>query len=467
MKHILLFGVLLSCALTSPAQITFQETYGTTTAFDYSLSSVPVSTGGYISMGNSDSGAIGAIDYMLLRTDDYGVEQWRRFYGTTAPEIATGIVETNDGGFAFCGGWHGLGNDSATLIKTDANGNIQWQRVFRPLPGRSMCQDLVELSDGSIVVAGFGGVNAVLDGFVIKFTSTGNLVWQKTYGGSANDEFIAIAEVNGSGFVMTGRTDSYGSGPSNFWLVRIDPSGDTLWTRAYGTGFDEESYDVVTTQDGGFAICGYQNMPAGDAMLVKADAAGALQWTKYFDGGSGGWDFSRSLVETWDGGFAIAGRAEITANYNHMWLIRTDATGTFMWSRLYPRDYFSNGEDIYQTADLGFLITGYTGNASGDPGSLYLVKTESAGYVGITESSAAHSDFLLITDPSAQQLTFRFDEAVRGREIRITGMDGKEVLFIKEDELSVSVSTSGWAAGVYVATVVSGTDYSTRKFVLY
>lgn len=456
---------LLVCACTCSlgAQITFQETYGTSLGFEYSLSSVQVSSCGYISMGNSDSGAFGGLDYMLLRTDDYGVEQWRRYYGTTAPEIATGIIETNDGGFAFCGGWHGLGNDSATLIKTDAGGNIQWQRTFLPLPGRAICQDLVQTSDGGYVVAGFCGTNA-LQGFVVRFSTAGNMVWQKTYGGTAHEEFIAIAEVNGNGFVMTGRSDV--TGPSDFWLVRIDPSGDTLWTRTYGTGFDEESYDVVTTQDGGFAICGYENMPGGDAMLVKADGTGALQWTKYFDGGSSGWDFSRSLVETWDGGFAIAGRAESSGNYNHMWLIRTDATGTFMWQRIYPRDFFSNGEDLYQTSDLGFLITGYTGNASGDPGNLYLVKTESAGYVGITESAAAHADFVLSTDASAQMLTLRFDSAARGREIRITNMEGKEMLYIREDEMTLEISTAGWASGVYVATVIAGQGVSTRKFVV-
>lgn len=462
-----LFALLLcASALTLDAQITFQRTYGGMSSFDYSLSSVPVSTGGYVSAGTSDTGVIGGLDYMLLRTDDFGVEQWRRYYGTADWEIATGIIETNDGGFAICGGWNGLGTDSATLMKTDANGNVQWQQVFLVQPGRALCQDLVELSDGSIIVVGFCGTNAALDGFATKFSSNGTVLWQKTYGGTAGDELLAIAEVSGTGFVLAGKTDSYGNGMSDFWVVRIDPSGDTLWTRTIGTNLDEEGYDVVTTQDGGYAVYGNENFITGDAMLVKLNAAGAPQWTQLFDGGAGRTDLGHSLVETWDGGFALAGRKENPINYNHVWLIRTDASGTFMWDRIFPRDLFSNGEDLVQTADLGFLITGYTGNQSGDPGNLYLIKTESSGYVGVNELATTAFDFILSTNSATATLTLRFDEAVSAREIRITNMEGKEILFLREEELLVEISTLGWARGVYVANVVSGTAAASRKFVV-
>jgi hypothetical protein len=458
---------LLACATACvlSAQITFQESYGGGAYFEYALSAVPVSSGGYVCLAHTDSGAIGGLDYMLIRTDANGIEQWRRFYGTSDWEIGTGIIETNDGGFAICGGWNGIGTDSATLIKTDANGNVQWQNVFMPQAGRSMSQDLVELSDGSIVVTGFSGPNATLDGFVCKFSSTGNLQWQKIYGGASLDEMISIAEVNGTGFVMTGRTDSYGAGQSDYWIVRIDGSGDTLWTRAIGTAQDEESFDVVTTQDGGFAVYGNQNYNTGDGILMKLDGAGGLLWTRYFDGGSGGWDLGRSLTETFDGGFALAGRSESPNNYNHMWLVRTDASGMFMWQRTYPRDLFSNGEDICRTADGGFLITGYTGNQSGDPGNAYMVKTESAGWVGVNELAATF-DFILSTDAATATLTLRFDEAVSAREIRIMNMEGKEILFLREEELLVEISTWGWARGVYVANVVSGRAAGSRKFVV-
>lgn len=303
-------------------------------------------------------------------------------------------------------------------------------------------------------------------GAATKFSSNGTVLWQKTYGGTAGDELLAIAEVNGTGFVLAGKTDSYGNGMSDFWVVRIDPSGDTLWTRTIGTNLDEEGYDVVTTQDGGFAVYGNENFITGDAMLVKLNAAGAPQWTQLFDGGAGRTDLGHSLVETWDGGFALAGRKENPINYNHVWLIRTDATGALIWDRIFPRDLFSNGEDLVQTADLGFLITGYTGNQSGDPGNLYMIKTESAGYVGVHELATTAFDFVLGTNSATATLTLRFDEAVSGREIRITNMEGKEILFLREEELLVEISTSGWARGVYVANVVSGTAVASRKFVV-
>lgn len=431
------------------AQITFQEWYGASNGFDYSLSATAVSAGGYIVAVNTDSTPSASMDMMLLRTDANGNETWRRYFGTSGWDISTGVIETNDGGFALCGAWNGLGSDSAVVIKTDANGNQQWQSVFLPTPGRAVAQDLLQLSDGSIIVCGFTGASSTPDGFITKFNSSGIVVWQKVHGSPSMDEFLALEEVSGNGFILGGRTDSY-SASADFWLVRTDANGDTLWTRGLGTAVTEYAYDVTCTQDGGFAIFGEEYMSGGDALLIKTNSSGVQQWLQTYDGG--GWEFGRSLVETWDGGFALAGRKENPANSNHMWLIRADVNGTYLWDRTYPSSYMSEGADLHITSDGGFLIAGYDNSLSGDPGQAYLVKTESAGYVSVAESIVS-VDFVFAQDVSNQTITITFGSAVPGRRVRIVDAEGRLVCDEIAYENVFTLSTSSLSRGVYVYSV--------------
>lgn len=440
-------------SLSIYSQITFQKSYGTLTGVEYSLCAVPVSTGGYVVALNSDS-ITGSMDMALLRTDANGNELWRQYYGSSGWDIGTDVIETNDGGFALCGGWNGLGSDSATLIKTDANGNLQWQQTFLPQPGRAVAQDLIQLSDGSIIVCGFTGASTTPNGFIVKFSSAGTQQWQKVYGGSSNDEFMAIEDVNGNGFVLAGRTSGATTG-RDLWLVGTDANGDTLWTRAFGTGIDEDGYDVVCTQDGGFAIVGEEYVSGGDVLLVKTNSTGAQQWIQSYDGG--GWEMGRSLVETWDGGFALAGRKESPSNNNHMWLIRTDAGGVFMWDRTYPMMYMSDGYNIEYCSDGGFLIAGSWSNTSGDWGQAYVVKTENAGWVSVEENLSSAPDFLFAQDVNSQTITFTFAIALSGRRVRIVDAEGRLVCDEAADENVFTVSTSALSAGVYVYSTYSAT----------
>lgn len=450
--------------LTLSAQITFQKWYGTNVDMEYSLSGVPVSSGGYAIAMNTDSSPTTMMDIVLLRTDANGNELWRKYFGSSGWDIATGVIETSDGGFALCGSWNGFGSDSAVVIKTDANGNQQWQYVFLPSPGRAVAQDLIQLSDGSIIVCGFTGQSASPDGFITKFTSAGSLVWQKIHGGASKDEYLALEEVNGTGFILAGQTESY-SPSRDFWVVRTDANGDTLWTRNPGTSVQEEAYDVVCTQDGGFAIFGYEYISGGDAILVKLNASGAQQWLQNYDGG--GWESGYSLVETWDGGFALAGRKENPANNSHMWLIRTDNLGAFLWDRTYPSAYLSDGYDIHATSDGGFLIVGADLNMSGDPGQAYVVKTENAGWVSVAENTSVN-EIIFAQNFSDQTITFSFMDAIPGRRVRVVNAEGKLVFDGEANDQSLIISTAEFATGVYVYSVYANNQLLTAgKFVRY
>lgn len=459
-----LASLFILCCSAVNAQVTFQKWYGGTIGSDYAQSAAEVPAGGYAVAVTTDSASGSNMDMLLIRTDANGNEVWRRLFGSSGWDIATGVIATNDGGFALCGLWNGLGADSATLIKTDMNGNLQWQQVFSPSSGRTVAEDLVELSDGSIVVTGFYGPTSLSNGFLVKYSSSGSLIWQKGYGGNGSDELISIAEVNGSGFILGGHSDSGNTSSRDYWLVRTDVNGDTLWTHRYGTGLNEDGYDVVCTQDGGFAIVGYEYVGGGDVKLLKTNSSGAQQWVQFYDGG--GWESAYSLTETWDGGFAIAGRKENPSNNNQMWLIRTDSYGVFMWDRTYPSGYMSEGDDIHETSDGGFIIAGSNNNLSGDPGQAYFVKTENAGWLSTDEIKTA-SDFTVAQDVTNQTMSFIFSSAVPGRKIRIVDAEGRVVSDEEGNGEQTNISTGMWAKGIYVYTVYQdGVGMKSGKFVI-
>jgi predicted secreted protein len=142
-----------------------------------------------------------------------------------------------------------------------------------------------------------------------------------------------LIQTSDGGYALAGSTQSFGAGSWDFWLVKTDAAGNAQWNRTYGGTSDDEAYALVQTVDGGYALAGYTgSIGAGyyDFWLVKTDASGNEQWNKTY-GGTGDDDAS-ALVQTGDGGYALAGRTESfgAGNYD-FWLVKTDVESGLAW----------------------------------------------------------------------------------------------------------------------------------------
>jgi len=231
---------------------------------------------------------------------------------------------------------------------------------------RDVANSVVETSDGGYALTGDGSL-------FVKTDEHGNVEWTKTYEGTS------LVETSDGGYAIAGYTWSYSAGASDFWLVKTDAQGNMEWNKTYGGADSDHAYSLVETPDGGYALAGYTySFGAGrnDFWLVKTDRYGNMEWNKTY--GGAGFDRASSLVVTSDGGFAIAGGVNGMDNYaeEDFWLIKTDSCGNMEWNKTYSKEV-DQAYCVIETTDGGFVLAGSTGFWSIT--DIWVVKTDEYG----------------------------------------------------------------------------------------
>jgi hypothetical protein len=327
----------------------------------------------------------------------------------------------------------------AWLVKLDSSGSTLWNQTFGGV-GDAELFSVAPTSDGGYVVAGYvspvsGGEN---DALLFKTDSQGNLQWNQTYGGVGNDKAFSVIQAIDGGYVFAGYTDSCGVGGEDFWLVKTDSLGNILWNQTYGGGGIDEAYSVIQTIDGGYAIAGQTNSIGhgeNDVWLVKTDSSGEMEWNQTY--GSTANDGAYSLIQTSDGGYALAGYmySNVQNEYNP-WLVKTDSSGNIEWQKAYETGGDSQALSLIQTDGDGYALAGYTnsygsvgsqvwfsvidskGNiqwsqtmgGEGDDGAFAVTNTENNGYViaGYSDSQGSNISNALVAnvDQAASQSSF-------------------------------------------------------------
>jgi hypothetical protein len=309
--------------------IIWAKTYGGTD-WDYATSVQQTSDGGYIVAGYTASFGEGGWDIFLIKTDAKGNIQWAKTYGGTSWDIASSVQQTSDGGYIVVG-WtlsFGAGNWDIFLIKTDAKGNIQWAKTYGGTDDDS-AYSVQQTSDGGYIVAGytrsFGEGSDIL---LIKTDANGNIQWAKTYGGESSERASSVQQTSDGGYIVAGYTNSFGAGEVDIFLIKTDANGNIQWAKTYGGARDDRAFSVQQTSDGGYIVAGEtESFGAGerDIFLIKTDAKGNMQWAKTYGGTSYDWAFS--VQQTYDGGYILAGITGSFADGVGIFLIKTDAKG--------------------------------------------------------------------------------------------------------------------------------------------
>jgi len=225
------------------------------------------------------------------------------------------------------------------------------------------------------------------DVYLIKTDSFGDTRWTRTYGGPSWDGGYSVVLTSDGGYIIAGETWSFGAGVIDIYLIKTDSLGDTIWTKTYGgTGWDC-GRSVTQTSDGGYIIAGYTESygVGGDFYLIKTDENGDTIWTRTY--GGTGWDCGRSVAQTSDGGYIIAGYTRsYGAGADDVYLIKTDSLGDTLWTRTYGGTDYEYGYLLAQTSDGGYIVVGNTYSYGAGMTDVYLIKTDSLGNVaGIEE----------------------------------------------------------------------------------
>jgi hypothetical protein len=283
-------------------------------------------------------------------------------------------------------------------------------------------------------------------------------MWTRTYGGRYNDRGYSVAQTTDGGYVITGYTCSFGvNNYEDVWLLRTDANGDTLWARTYGGRYPDHGNSVQQTIDGGYVIAGRTysyGFVGGDVWLIKTDVGGDTIWTRTY--GDTDYDYGRSVAQTADGGYIIVGHAEsYGAGEADVYLIKTGASGDTIWTRTYGGTDRDKGYSVHQTTDGGYIVTGYTGSFGAGRRDVWLIKTDSAGRATVattTEPPIAHKPA-----PTIVHAILYLEPEIHSQESEISLLDiaGRKVMDLQPGPNDVR----HLAPGVYfvrLAGTVSG-----------
>jgi uncharacterized delta-60 repeat protein len=330
--------------------------------------------GGYAVAGYTWSFGAGDSDVWVLKLAPDGAIQWQKTYGGGDDDLADLIFQTSDGGYAVAGytASSGAGGTDVWVLKLRADGTIEWQKTYGG-PDEDEAVSVQETTDGGYVVAGetksFGAGD--WDIWILKLDDKGAIEWQKTYGGEGLETCSAdpIQQTPDGGYVVTGRTASFGAGEQDVWVLRLKADGDIKWQKTYGGSSYEEAHAVRRTLDGGFAVAGFTasfGKGGWDVWVLKLSEAGAVQWQKTFGGENNEWAWS--VYETADGGCVVAGETQsFGSGPLDFWILKLAEDGTLDWQKVYGAEDEDWGESIRQTADGGYVAVGATESfATGD-----------------------------------------------------------------------------------------------------
>jgi hypothetical protein len=291
------------------------------------------SDGGYIVAGGTRSFGAGQDDVFLLRTDADGDQLWLRTFGGAEWDSARSVQQTSDGGFIVAGTTtsFGAGFQDVYLIKTDNNGYHVWPMTTFGGTGIDWGNSVRQTSDGGYIVAGstgsFGAGSD--DAYLIKVSQSGFKVWSKTFGGTANDSARSVRQTSDGGYILAGATTSFGAGGADFYLIKTDGNGNEVGTRTFGGTSTESGYSVQQTSDGGFIVAGTTtSFGAGqqDIYLVRIDPTGNEVWSRTFGGNN--MDVAECVQKTSDGGYIVVGWTQsFGAGLSDVYLMKTDADG--------------------------------------------------------------------------------------------------------------------------------------------
>ncbi|SHM94574.1 T9SS type A sorting domain-containing protein [Flavobacterium chilense] len=446
MKKLYLLLLFIFPLLAYPQDILWEKSYGGTHA-DYLFDAQPTADYGFIlagsslsnKTGNKTSDNQGDLDYWIWKMNEKGDLDWQKSIGGNGFDLLQSIKNTRDGGFILAGtsgsGKGGQKNEDCKgitdfwVIKLDASGAEQWQRTIGG-PGQDELLCAFQTKDGGYMLGGSSSSSPPalsmvkpdakstattkadlfnkseksrgnMDYWIVKLDKQGNIEWQKTYGGQYADILRSMEQTTDNGYILAGYSNSPVSGDKtannkgvgDFWIIKINDTGEIQWQNTYGAEGDDQPYVIHQTADGGYIAGGNSNSKnplttlggivsnGTDYWVLKLDQDGAVIWSKTYDFGKT--DILTSLVENKDhtyliGGYAqsenkrpregIVGKAMGIVNkekdgINDYIALKIDDKGEELWSKTVG----SSGEDILrkliETRDGGYLMAG-TSNSS-------------------------------------------------------------------------------------------------------
>jgi len=402
----LAFLAFAATAFTQP-QLEWSKPYGGS-EFDHFYAFRQTTDGGYIaaglsySVGGEVTNQLGEGDFWIIKTDADGEVIWQKFYGGTKTDIPYAIQQTTDGGYVVAG--QSASNDGALsdpqgaedcwVVKLDTEGNLQWEQSFGG-NGFDTARYVEETEDGGYILVGWTASvtcditvsQGTTDYLVVKLNASGETEWKKTYGGSGYDEAYALRQTADGGYIVIGSGSSGGQisaphGNEDYWIVKLDTSGNIQWEKSLGGTNRDSGRMIETTNDGGYIASGYTTSNDGqvsfhhgssDIWVVKINETGLIEWQRALGGASSEYALGTGIKQTSDGGYIVSGATgsidgDVMGNHGMMipanfglqdgWIVKLSTLGEVQWQRPLGGSNYDTIYSVSETADGGYALAG-------------------------------------------------------------------------------------------------------------
>ena len=303
---------------------------------------------------------------------------FQKHYGGIIQDKGFHTEQTSDGGYIVAGQYTNLAyQGQAILLKANPSGDSIWSKTYGTTYGAPF-NCVRKTTDGCYIACGTNYVSYLNSKwYLVKTTDVGDTVWTKNFGGGGQNQSYYVEPTTDGGYILGGFTQNMNTGDQISLVIKTDAQGDSLWSKVINnTQFNHIVECVRQTTDGGYVLTGVdQTLSGSGASLVKLDSTGAISWAKQY----GTLGYGKSVIQTTDGGYILTGR-----NTPDLYIVKTYPNGDSIWTKSYiamgsggsGQDIF--GSSIQSTTDGGYIIGGYSMYQMYWP-QMYLFKTTSTG----------------------------------------------------------------------------------------
>lgn len=430
---------------------------------------------GYVVCGNTSSYGSGNTDIYLLKIDSVGKYQWQHTLGDYNIDQAYSVQLTQDSGFIICGYTNsfGAGGYDAYIVKTDPNGIFEWQKTFGENDW-DFAYWAEQTDDGGYIVCGESyrdGKNS--DGYAVKTNSSGDTLWTRTFGTTGEDAFKEVHQTSDGGFVFGGYTTS-STGDKDFFLLKTDPSGGLEWEKTFGTTANDSCSSIDICTDGGFLMGGCRDtLGELKTYLLKTDPNGIEQLFNTEMKATGNLSISR-IRETVEGHFTYLAITDVGGNGGQeIFLIKYDPTGDWHpFVKTFGGNKNEDGYDFVQNSDSGYTLVGYTGTFGPGPDNIFIARTDKSGeynqtinsFVSVNEIPEEKSDLFVYPNPTSGKISVH-SQKLKISSIKICTIMGEVIISIENPSFK-EIDLSAYTNGIYLLEIITSEGNERKKIIV-
>jgi hypothetical protein len=466
--------LLLSTSAAIRSQpITFEKHYATT--FDQSGKDMyQTSDGGYLIAATTENSIMDDLNVILVKTDAYGTIQTIKTYGGSQVDFPNDICPTSDGNFFVVGYSRsfGTGDQNVHLLKVNQSGDLIFEKNYGGW-GNEEGKEIIPTADGNYVI--IGASNSVAsnnDMQLIKINANGDVIWTRYYGTSQYESARCVRLCSDGGFIIAGKTALNPTSPATAMIVRTNSNGDTLWTRRITDGVNSyEGKSIAVNTDGTYTLAIDDSSATNDSdvrvMKLPDAATGAPLFNNSFGGNLK--DICKNIRATNDGGYVIGGISRSFGWVNpDMWIVKLDGNGNQSWMRNFGASGHEHLHSIRHTTDGGYIATGHA-RSFAPQWEIYFLKLDANGLVGIGEF-ASDSKLAVYPNPSNGIINIDIGSSQEYNTFSISNSLGQVVYAadlraLRGNEL-LTIDIKDKQPGIYFVTLQSSDKKITKKLIL-